>query len=678
MKNLYLIPLLCLFIQAHAMECPFGRQHGEIRQAMALISKKEKEKKTDGFRKLVQLSAGGDCEATYNIACTYEYGVLSDDKPNFNLAFINMKKSADNGYGPAYVKMGEYYKNGYGVTPDSEKAKEYYQKAREYYGKGVRYGDGIALINKKVADIEYSRLSLIIDKDDSSKISEALKILLDQSKRNSVDATIALAEHYEGEADFSQAEVYYQRALGLDPQSQEAQVRLGNLYLSRFLGDAQRTEKALEYLKNAAESNPIAAFRIASYFYDIEEFKKAQVYLQFVRDPHFLEHKYLLEGLLYSHERNIHRDLSKSLTFFDRAIEKKPQNITALFGIWRIWLESPEKIQDEQRIKDILEKLFNSYDPQALFKLGLGYRYGIYGLEKNDSKAAICFKRVRENTSIDSDPLRALMYIEGIGVKKDLVKGLKALERSHLKSKWSHELYINTQADIETQLLELDQKEKKSAEKLPPIKASGESAGKQRQAQPMSSQADEGQIPVIETQDTEEFEQEPEDTALQEEFKQSLIEKITTTYKPADGSFVKTIHFDTREIHIDDPRNNKEIILCYEDAIKDRRKRRLVKHLRYHPRVESWFSKTAEELAQTYDTSTIENHRFARIVDYYIQLYGIPIPRTDGKRELILPGTIIDKITGRKERTIFEYTFYKDQQDGPNVLYHRLARPIFK
>lgn len=672
MKYLYILLLFCLGFQVFGMELPFGPKRDTIKAAITLLEKGDTQQKKDGFKMLLQLSSQGNAEAKYSLACTYEYGVLSNDQPNYNLAFQNMKQSADAAYGPAFIKMAEYYKRGFGTPINIEKAIEYYQKARDWYNRAIQPNDYIAFQNRKVVDIELARMYLIHYKNDQDRVKQAIQILENQLAKDTEDAALILADYYEKQTDFLTAEKYYKKALEIKPHDEEAEVQLANLYLFRFSNDSEKIQRAVDYLKNAVSKskNPVAAFRLGFYYYDHEEFQKAEDYLKLVFDPHYLAQKYILEGLLYSHEGNPDRDLSKALEFYEHGLKTEPDDNAALLGVWRIWLESPELVQDQQKIKDILQKLFQSKDSQALFKLGLGYKYGIYGLEKNKTKANQCFQKVLDDASRDSDVLKALLYSEGIYVKKDLSQALKVLERSRLKSKWTEQLYLKFQDDQRQELIEEEELTKR---KLPKEKAPSSATA------PKLPAAKAEQVEVPEAEEAQAFEQEPETQAQQEEFKQGLIQEINNTYKPNDGSFVKDINFIMNEIFIEDPQHDKEIILSYkDDETRKKRKKRMVKQLRYDPRVQEWFTKSPQELQQKYNLSTIDNHTFAKIVDYYIQLYGIPIPRTDTRRELILPGTIINTKTGKKQKTIFEYTFYQDEPGSPRVLFHRLARPVFR
>ncbi len=682
MKYRSILLAISLNFPAFAMELPFGPNKQTIENAVNLLEKGNEEEKKEGFKQLALLSAQ-DPEAGYSLACTYEYGTLSStNTPIPKLAFSKMKQAADKNYGPSFIKMGRYYSQGFGTPMNFDYAVDYYKKALKWYETHRKLYDIIALENPKIAQSELAKIYITHYKNDQQRLNEGLGILEKQVSENSEYAAITLAQYYEDKSDYQNAKKYYLAALRIKPDREETKVQLANLYLFRFSHEPEKIQLAETYLKEAVANsrNEKAAFRLCYYYYDQERFDEVKENLTLVTNPYFLAPKYVLEGLLYSHERNKSKDLPKALALFEKGLKASPHDDVALFGIWKIWLESPELIEDQQKIKDILNKLHATKNPQILFKLGLGHKYGFYGLEKNKTKAEECFTAVLADTSQDSDALIALIYGEGIYGKKDLNQALKALQRSRLKSKWTEELYSKILEEQHQELIEEEEKEKRSKirspKKIPSTKVAPEIASPST-----SSLALKNEVPANKTtSEAHEFEQEPEIHEEPEAFKHELIRDIDTTYRPDDGSFVKDINFKTGEIFIEDPMHHKRIILSFKDDTQTvkKRKRRIIKQLQYHPRVEVWFTKSREELLKKYSPSTIDNHTFAKVVDNYIQLYGIRIPRPDNKLELVLPGTIVDTITGKKQKVDVEYAFYQDDPgNSKKINYHRLTRPVY-
>ncbi len=657
------------------MELPIGPHAQTIKRLAKELESPDEALKKSAYKQLLRLSLESDPEALYSLASAYEYGIMNaEKKPNPELAFKTMKQAADLNYGPAYIKISQYTINGFGTEKNPASARDYYELATNYYATRKKQTDPIATENAKMARLQLALIYLYYFSDDKVKVKAALDSLKHQvDTLFSKDAALALAKYFEEKNDPEKSEQYYLKALEIKHEDHDLQIQLANMYLRFFPNAPAKIASALKYLNSAVEksSNPLAAIRLASYYLDHQDFDKAKYYLEKITDTQGLSLKNTLEGLFYLNDLNPSRNLLKALESFEKALLANPHDDMALFGKWKIWQESPELINNEAEIHDILAKILKSNEPQTLFEIALGYLYGIYGLEKNPAKAKEYFKKVIDDRSIDSDGLKAIIYRDGLYEKKDIALALKTLERSRSKSQWAEQLYTQLQELLPKELIEKEESAKKTAKKAhkkEPKKISVLQKGSSSEtAQEAHSE-----------QETDEFDEPPEDPSLLQDFKKGLIHEINKKYHPDDGSYVRDIHFDTGEIIIEDPRHSKEIILFFNQDQSGKRKKHVIKKLVYDPRVEQWFTKTQEELLKIYQESTIDNHTFAKIVDSYMQLYGIQIPRNDNKRGLFLPGEIINITTGFRKKVNFEYTFYQDKPGQALVLYHRLARPVVR
>ncbi len=678
MKNLYILLSIFIFLPSISMELPSGPEAARVENyAKTLASSSDKEEKEQAYNNLEKLAQEKNPAAIYTLAVAYEYGVLNEEKkPNFLRAFKGIKQAADLGYGPAFIILGKYYLKGMGTKVSPELAARYYTQADLYYKSKLKQTDVIADYNAKNAPVQRGLIYLTYFKDDKAKVNQALEILADEAERNlSQDAAYALAKYFEEKNDPIQSEKYYLMILNAKPDDIDIQVQLSNMYLSFFSEAPEKVAQAIKYLDDAVQKydNPVAALRLASYYSDQGDFQKTKFYLNKVPDEGFASGKHNLLGLFYLNNLNPEYDIQKAYDYFEKALSEKPNSPTALLGIWKVWLASPELITDEARINDIISKVLATKEPQIAFEIALGYTYGIYGLEKDPVKAKKYFKKVFDDTSVYSDGFKALMYRDGLYVKQNFSKGLEVLERSRSKNPWNEQLYKQLKEKIAQELIQEEELgKKKSSKKL--SRQIPQEAGQAQQAGPALLVEN----LKISQPEREEFDQEPQNPSQIQEFKHGLIADINTTYKPDDGSYVEDIDLQNDIVTINDPRHDKKIVLNFKDLPKNKRFKRVIKKLQYHPRVQEWFTLSPEQLQAKYpDPTTIENHTFAQIVDSYIQLYGTQVPRKDNRQEFIMHGDVINTRTNKKRSGTFEYTFYQDNPGGPWVLHHRLFRPDF-
>jgi len=320
--------------------------------------------------------------------------------------------------------------------------------------------------------------------------------------------------------------------------------------------------------------------------------------------------------------------------------------------------------------------------PMVALQLAIGYQDGWGNLPKSPTIAAKYFSEIDLNqTSPFRSPYlaRAYLYIMGLGVEKNLEKGFQLLDESmdkfddiflnidalYPEINKIKDAYIQQKAKHLQELLDLDEKEKAEKEK----KASAKHHKSKGKAQPQAlatpssigepSGGESSRAGALRAQESRELENKPKQRNIFD------ISKKDWGFWEAngDGSRISKIDRTNREITIDDPARNEQLIVTVDPTPY----RHFVDltELIYHPRL---------------NTQLDTDHTFAKMLDYVIQCAGkmgqfVKIGETQPRDQIIAYVKRINNETHIQSHCKAEYTFYKTA-DGKQHLYHRLLRPI--
>ena len=88
---------------------------------------------------------------------------------------------------------------------------------------------------------------------------------------------------------------------------------------------------------------------------------------------------------------------------------------------------APTPTEDSQTLA-MAKKRADAGDPVAIFRLGMKYRSGQLGLEKDVARAAELFERAAELGSKEAHLSLGVLYMKGTGVEKDTAKAIRHYE----------------------------------------------------------------------------------------------------------------------------------------------------------------------------------------------------------------------------------------------------------
>ncbi len=293
----------------------------------------------------------------------------------------------------------------------------------------------------------------------------------------------------------------------------------------------------------------------------------------------------------------------------------------------KLLFESPEQGMS------YLQQASEEAIPIVWLQLAIGYKYGM-GVTAHNQKADSYLSKIKNNTGTQYRSLlfaRGYMRLIGLGVKQDIPAGLRLIEESETK---------------------IDDVFFKTEELLPSL----ERLKKKHEAAVSASAA---VAPIEKTQ-----------SGVDETPFSVSKEQWNDYFQTADGSLVKRVNHNTKQIEIFDSVHNEKLVVYAPEHIE--RDLASISALTFHPRI------LQRQRVKREDTK--HDHTFAQMLDYVVQYYGQLVPFVkDGISQsqdcLIADVTRIDLSTGKKRECRAEYTFMMEKDSGDACVYHRLLRP---
>lgn len=207
-----------------------------------------------GFVMLLMLALALAAGAQQRAAAIDEYAGLTDEQivqrgmnyasaRNYGEAFACFERAARHGYDVAQFNLGQCYRLGHGVKPDSLKAVNYYKLAAMQGQEEAQYN--LAECYMQGYGVQRDTL-------------EALQWYRKAAELGVTEAAFKLGLYYAGTANYSQALRYYQQAA--DKDHPEATYNLAMLYFNgQGLGTPVNRDLAMHWLREAAHGGDTTA-----------------------------------------------------------------------------------------------------------------------------------------------------------------------------------------------------------------------------------------------------------------------------------------------------------------------------------------------------------------------------------------------------------------------------------
>lgn len=196
--------------------------------------------------------------------------------------------------------------------------------------------------------------------------------------------------------------------------------------------DAQHYDSAVEYFLQAAElGDAESAYLAAKICYDADsillEWEACAAWFTKAAEGGYVPAQTLL-GELYSYGGcGLTEDSDKALYWLEKAAE---QGVTeAMIGAGDVCVDRDEREAAERWYR----KAYDAGDEQAMYKIGMMYRYGDNGEVPDGGKAVMAFAAASGEGSREAMYELGLMYELGAGVEKDEAKAVDWYRKSAQK-----------------------------------------------------------------------------------------------------------------------------------------------------------------------------------------------------------------------------------------------------
>ena len=328
----------------------------------------------------------------------YYLGMLDKREYDYSSAKLNFEKGLTAGSNLSKLELGYLYEMGFGVNPDLQTAKTYYDEVLNAGCLEANLYEGAFLLHGYYGDeIDTMNALLYLNK---SKESEIQKIAA-ESYMN-----IALIQEFdisEDNFDLQKTLDCYQKAMDIDPYFE------GRSYLCM----------ADDYFIKEDNENSDGCYQKALQFY-VSSAKAGD------------ESSMMQAGLLYQYGYGTKADSEIAMDYYRKAADAG--NSYAMVYVACMY----ELGQDF--VKQDLDKAFEWYkkaadlgNPEAMIYLGDMYRIGKYGM-KNDqpdyNMARFWYEEALKNGCIDAYYSLGFMYEEGLGADCDYEKAFEYYQKS--------------------------------------------------------------------------------------------------------------------------------------------------------------------------------------------------------------------------------------------------------
>ena len=229
------------------------------------------------------------------------------------------QRGADHGDVPSMRNLGISYFNGYGVTQDYAKAREWYEKAAEKGEKVAMLGLALLYANGQGGTQDYAKAREWLEKAAEKG---------DASAMYSLGALYANGQG--GTQDYAKAREWFEKAA--DKGDASAMIKLGWFYQSGQ-GVAQDYDKAREWYEKAAyEGDASAMNSLGALYYNgqgvARDFAKAREWYQKAADKGDAIAMTSL-GWLYQNGQGVAQDYAKAREWYEKAAAKGDARATA-------------------------------------------------------------------------------------------------------------------------------------------------------------------------------------------------------------------------------------------------------------------------------------------------------------------------------------------------------------
>ncbi len=320
---------------------------------------------------------------------------------NFSKAVYYLEEAAKDGSSKIWAKreLGRIYFNGYGVTKNYSKAKQYYEEASDggnidakaNLGYMYLYGEGV-----------------------TKNYSKAKQYLEEASHGGEIYAKNNLGHMYlhgYGVAkNYSKAKQYIEEAS--DGGHIVAKRELGRIYFNGY-GVTKNYSKAKQYLEEASYGGDIDAKNILGYMYlngygVTKNYSKAKQYLEEVKSYNTL-------GWMYYTEEPI-RNYKKAKMYFEKGIDSG--GISEKNNLALMYFRGQGVAKNYKKAKELFEEVANADFADPKNNLAWMYFNG-YGVKQDIDKALNLFKEAAEKDNLAANLNLAWIYKNGINVKVD-------------------------------------------------------------------------------------------------------------------------------------------------------------------------------------------------------------------------------------------------------------------
>ena len=178
--------------------------------------------------------------------------------------------------------------------------------------------------------------------------------------------------------------------------------------------------KSIKYYNLAAKlKNQQALMRLATFYYNEKDYKKAKQYFEFAADLNNSEALCNL-GSLYFEGYGVKRDYLIAQKYYEKSI-KIDNNLNSLFNLALLYEKGYGVKQDYSIARKYYELAGDQNDSASLLKLGCFYEQGL-GVDKDYKKANEYYEAAANLNNSDALFNLGNCYYEGFGVDKDFVK----------------------------------------------------------------------------------------------------------------------------------------------------------------------------------------------------------------------------------------------------------------
>jgi len=335
------------------------------------------------------------------------------------------QRGADHGDVPSMRNLGISYFNGYGVTQDYAKAREWYEKAAEKGEKVAMLGLALLYANGQGGTQDYAKAREWLEKAAEKG---------DASAMYSLGALYANGQG--GTQDYAKAREWYEKAADKDNAS--AMFYLGLLYANGE-GVTRDYAKAREWYEKAADKDDADAMGYLGWLYDTgqgvaRDYVKAREWYEKAADKDNASAMFNL-GLLYANGEGVTQDYAKAREWYEKAADKG--NAIAMVNLGLIYAHGQGVTQDYAKAREWYEKAADKGDASAMGNLGLIYAHG-QGVTQDYTKAREWYEKAADKgdaeakANLEKLPIMeangAGRYAEALQLQETLAARVEAVE----------------------------------------------------------------------------------------------------------------------------------------------------------------------------------------------------------------------------------------------------------